>query len=135
MRSQNRKVAALAAVLLLLGGTSIWYSATGRAVSQDSAQATAAALANNSRSACISARRSDEAAAIGRMVSAASRAQIAGLILHDRAELDRQTAAFDAADIERATASHSLEPEIVNAPTDKGGCGPPITQTSDIPDN
>lgn len=134
MRSQNWKVALLAIAFLLMGGASIWFSATGRSAAQNSADTTSAALANNARNACIEERRNEEIRALGVMLSASARAQIAGLLLDDDAETARQVARFEEADRVRAEAAASLDSDVVSkAPPI--GCGPPITEPSDIPDD
>lgn len=134
MRAQNFKVALLALAFLVMGGASIWFSATGRTAAETSAETTSAALASNSRAACIEARRNDEIRALGVMLSASARAQIAGLLLDDDGETARQVARFEAADIEREKAADSLEADVLRQPPPVG-CGEPITQTSDIPDD
>lgn len=133
MRAQNVKVGLLALALLALGGASIWYSATGRTAAETSAETTSAALASNARDACIDERRNEEIQALGVMLSAGIRAQIAGLLVDDDEETTRQVSRFEAADLDRQAAAASLTADILRKDPPIG-CGPPITEPSDIPE-
>jgi len=134
MRAQNMKIALLALAFLLMGGASIWYSATGRSAAETSAETTAAALADNRREACIEARRNALTESLGVMLSASSRGIISGVVLDDQFGVEENLARFEAADEAHAAASLSLTPEVLNSPPPEG-CGPPILSPEDIPDN
>lgn len=132
MRSQNWKVFWISLALLAVGGASVWYSATGRTVSQDSADATRSALENNARSACITERRNAELDAVGDVVAALGRAQIAGFFDDDSDAVATHRAAFEEADARRVAAAESLQPDVLNQDRPIG-CGPPILSSEDIP--
>lgn len=132
MRSQNWKFFLTALALLLVGGASVWYSATGRSASQDSAETTAAALADNAREACIHERRSEQLDALGRISISANQAEVAGLVNDDPEEAQRQLSLFAGAVADWTAATESLTPAILDRPRPEG-CGPPILAVEDIP--
>lgn len=132
MRGQNIKLGLGAIIVIALLVVTVWFSASGRDASRDSFNATAASLANNRRSACITERRNQQADALGRISISANEAEVAGLVNDDLDEARRQLALFDRAVDDWVAATTSLSPEVLDLPTDEGGCGPPILQVSDL---
>lgn len=133
-RRTNRIFAAGLFVLAAIGIAGVIYSASGRAASRDSYNATAVALANQERSVCITTRRNAELAAIGDKVGALGRAQIAALLHDDLAEAERQVLLFEEASQRRHDAVESLSPQVIDLPPSQGGCGPPILTLDDLDD-
>lgn len=132
MRGANWKVMLLAAALVIVIVPTVWFSASSRAASRDSFNATSVGLADNARTACISSRRNEQLDAMGDSIAALGLAQIAGLIADDQPEALRQIAAFQEADARRIRVSESLDPAVIDLPEDDGGCGPPVLSLDDL---
>lgn len=133
MRAQNIKLALGAFVLAVVGGLGVYYSAGGKAASDDSYNATSASLAGNARNACITERRNLQADALGRISISANQAEVAGLVTGDDAEALRQLQLFKEAVADWTAASESLAPGVLDQEPPVG-CGPPILSLDDLPD-
>lgn len=131
MRNQNWKTLLVAIPLILLGAGSIFFSSSGRDAAQDSYSATSVQLANNERNDCITKRRNAELDAFGQAVIAGLRAQKAGLLDDNEAEVDAQVQILDNAATARDLAAKSLTPDVINQPPPLG-CGPPIVTVHDL---
>lgn len=132
-RGQNIRVTGLAAILVVFGLLTVWFSASSRAASEDSFNATEVAFDVQAREDCILQRRNLELEATGDAVAALGRAQIAGFFSDDDAEVRRQSDAFEEA-LERLDAAQvSLTPNNLDRPPPLG-CGPPITSQAIVSD-
>jgi hypothetical protein len=132
MRDQNVKLGIGATVLMVVLVGVAWLTASSRAASRDSNNATQIQLASQGRNACITERRNAQADALGRISISANEAEVAGLVNRDREEALRQLDIFQEAVRDWQKATDALAPDILNLPTDEGGCGPPILTLSDL---
>lgn len=133
VRSQNIRFGLGMLALLLLSVVTAFFAGDSRAASRDSNNATKASLASNARDACITGRRSEQFAALGRISIHANEAEVAGLVNDDPVEARRQLQLFHEAVAEWTAATLSLSPEVLNQPTPEG-CGAPILTTGDLKD-
>lgn len=132
MRDQNIKLAIGGLLMAIVLGVSVWFTATSRTASRDSANATKIQLATQERNACIIERRNAELDALRRGLFAGLKAQKAALIEGNDGELAKQLDRFDQADADAQAASATLDADTLNLPPSEGGCGPPILTLDDL---
>lgn len=135
VRASNRRTIALVIPFVALVIGTVWYAAGTRAGAQDSFNSTDVLLANAPRSVCITERRNAELDAIGDLLAAGLRAQIAGLVTDDEAELQKQLTLVAEADARRVAVAESVGPEVLDMPPEEGGCGAPVLTLDDLPDD
>lgn len=147
LKRSNRRIILPLVGLILAVLASVVLANGGRIASQDSLNASRIGFANNERNACITDRRSVQAAAAGEIQVFFMRALASSSSASGRAPSIAESFkvhplrdpltefADSAAATERwRTVTASLDPAVLNLPKAKGGCGAPITSVDDLKD-